>query len=84
MRQLVRKIAAISVLAGLFSSQQAGAGFVDMPRMLVPQLKKIAFGALTLPPFAHTLFCTKYPAEMRASPHCLPRRSHCAHRRTAG
>lgn len=69
MRQLVRTIAAISVLAGLFSSQQAGADFVGMPRMLLPQLKKIAFGALTLPPFAHTLFCTKYPAE------CVPHRT---------
>jgi predicted transglutaminase-like cysteine proteinase len=44
MRQLVRTLAAISVLAGLFGAQQVGAGFVGMPRMLVPQLKRIAFG----------------------------------------
>src|SRR5260370_5237336 len=69
MRQLVRTIAAISVLAGLFGSQQEGAGFVGMPRMLIPQLKRIAFGDQTLPPFAHTLFCIKYPAE------CVPHRT---------
>ena len=68
MRQLVRAIAAISVLVVLFGSQQAGAGFVGMPRMLQPQLKRIAFGDQTLAPFAHTLFCIKYPAE------CVPHR----------
>src|SRR6266702_2369428 len=69
MRRLVRTIAAISFLAGLFGLQQAGAGFVGMPRMLVPQFKKIAFGDPTLAPFAHTLFCTNYPGE------CVPRRT---------
>lgn len=68
MHRLVRTIAAITFLAGLFSSQQAAAGFVGMPRMLGPQFKKVAFGNPTLPPFAHTLFCTKHPAE------CVPRR----------
>jgi predicted transglutaminase-like cysteine proteinase len=68
MRRLIRTIATISVLAGLFSLQQASAGFVGMPKMLGSQYKKIAFGNLTLPPFAHTLFCTRYPAE------CVPRR----------
>src|SRR5258708_3063440 len=43
MRQLLKTIAAISVLAGLFSSQQTAAGFVGMPRMLTSQLKKIAY-----------------------------------------
>jgi predicted transglutaminase-like cysteine proteinase len=68
MRRFIRTIAAISVLAGLFGSQQADAGFVGMPKMLGQQYKKIAFGGPTLPPFAHTLFCTRYPAE------CVPRR----------
>lgn len=69
MRRLVRTIAAISILAGLFGSQQVSAGFVGMPRMLIPQLKRIAFGDQTLPPFAHTLFCIRYPAE------CVPHRT---------
>jgi predicted transglutaminase-like cysteine proteinase len=69
MRQLLKTIAAISVLAGLFSSQQTAAGFVGMPRMLASQLKKIAFADPTLPPFAHTLFCTKYRVE------CVPHRT---------
>jgi predicted transglutaminase-like cysteine proteinase len=68
MRQLVRTLAAISILAGLFGAQQVGAGFVGMPRMLVPQLKRIAFGDQTLAPFAHTLFCTRNPVE------CVPHR----------
>jgi predicted transglutaminase-like cysteine proteinase len=63
MRQLVKKIIAGSVLTVLFGISQAGAGFVGLPRMLGPQVQKIAFAAPTLAPFAHTRFCMQYPAE---------------------
>lgn len=63
MGRLVRTIVAFSVAAGLLVSQQASAGFVGMPRALGLQVQKIAFGGPTLAPFAHTRFCTQYPAE---------------------
>jgi predicted transglutaminase-like cysteine proteinase len=63
MRQLVQRIIAGSVLTVLFGISQAGAGFVGLPRMLGPQVQKIAFAAPTLAPLAHTRFCMQYPAE---------------------
>jgi predicted transglutaminase-like cysteine proteinase len=62
MRQVIKTIAAIAVLGGLVP-QQAGAGFIGLPRTLGLQQQKIAFAGPTLPPFAHTRFCMQYPAE---------------------
>ena len=40
--------------------QSAGAGFIGMPSMLGPMVKRVAFGNFTLAPMAFTQFCLRY------------------------
>jgi predicted transglutaminase-like cysteine proteinase len=63
MRRLIKTIVVFSVLAALFTTEQASAGFVGLPRALAPVMQRIVFSGPALAPFAHTRFCMQYPAD---------------------
>jgi predicted transglutaminase-like cysteine proteinase len=54
---IVAVATAILVAGGCHS---AGAGFIGMPSMLGPMVKRISFGNFTLAPMAFTQFCLRY------------------------
>jgi predicted transglutaminase-like cysteine proteinase len=51
-------VAAAIFVAG--AHQNAGAGFIGMPSMLGPMVKRISFDNFTLAPMAFTQFCLRY------------------------
>ncbi len=56
-------ILAITGAALALGSQHAQANFFGFPRILRPDVVRLQLDKPTLPPFAHTRFCIKYPAD---------------------
>jgi hypothetical protein len=51
--------------------QSADAGFIGMPSMLGPMVKRIAFGNFTLAPMAFTQFCLRYADQANLPKSCF-------------
>lgn len=63
MYSALRGLAIALSAASLLLNQTAEAAFFSYPRALENHVSRILFASPVLPPFAHSLFCLKYPSE---------------------